>query len=295
MRAQLCEIRGDWPAGRADLEVIAKLAPASHAGAIAESEIALGDGRFDDAVAAATRAIEMPGGGDGHDYYRRAVARYSAGHREGAEADADKAESLASTDPMNVCVHAMTFAARGRMRSAADKVIAGLRGTRRSPHLVSLLVYFAARVGDLERARALDEQARRERKAHERAFLGLSPYWTAMTHAEGEAGTIARSITGELDIDAVAPKTPAASVLQRKRAEERFAKGEVEGAFADTGQAIADDPLDGAARLLNARCFIALGHPDAAAHTLELVDVLSPQLARDVEKLIGKKPKKKRG
>jgi serine/threonine protein kinase/Flp pilus assembly protein TadD len=285
-RAFLREMRGDWPGALADYREVLALVPASHEGAIAATEIALGEGRIDDAIAAASKAIEPPGGTDSADFFRRSIARFAKGDYAGAYKDAEKAHKLAPRDTYVDALEAMILLARGERRHAAERIVAGLRTYKRSPPVISLTAYLAAKAGDLDRARALAVLAREVREEHAKAFLALDPCWRAAARAPGVGAEVARAITDDIDAASLAPAELAPSVVFRRRGEERFARGEVEGALADAARALAEDPLDGSAWLLHGRCLATLGQGEAARASLAFIDVLAPERVEDAAAIL---------
>ena len=75
----------------------------------------------------------------------------------------------------------------------------------------------------------------------------------------------------------------APSVKLRKQGEALLAGGQIDRALAAAEEALADDPLDGGARLLRAKILARRGHFEAARTDLALVSTLAPDRAVEAE------------
>jgi Flp pilus assembly protein TadD len=227
----------------------------------------------------ASRALDVePSDGS---YYQRAVARFALGDLEKALEDVAGAEQYRPRNEWYHALGALVLLAQNGERAAAERLIAGLRIHPRGPHLLPLLAYLAALHGDLERARALEAEARKSFAIYARCFLALEPTWRAAAFARPPHDVLGRALVLEQDLAAVVPAEPSRSLVTRRRGEEQLQRGEIDAALALAERALWDDPADGSARLLKARCCIALGYRDAALHELEFVETLAPNRAAD--------------
>ncbi len=282
-RGYVHEVRGDLPRALADLRRAIELGPESHAGGEGRVMVAFAEGRFADAEREGTRTIAIAP--NETDFFRRALARYCLGDMKGALEDAKKCEKLATRgeDEYYHALHALILLGDGRVREGADRIVRGLRYAPRGPHLLPLLAYLAARHGDVERARALEALAREAQRRSARCWLAMDPCWRAAARAKPPYDVVGKALAMELDFASIFPAVPARTLALRRRGEERFARGEHELALADADRALGDDPADGYARLLRARCFLALGHLDAARADLAASEVLAPHRLADIE------------
>jgi hypothetical protein len=148
--------------------------------------------------------------------------------------------------------------------------------------MAPLLAYIAAKHGDLERARALAERARRDREETVKCYLS-DEEWRVAALAPGPLGAFGKALMLELDLEALAPKEAPDQLKWRRRGEERLKRGEVELALADAERALAEDPADGSARLLRAQCLIDLDQIAAVGHDLDVCERLAPDRKADID------------
>jgi tetratricopeptide (TPR) repeat protein len=280
-RAYVHQMRGDGEEALADDRRVVALAPETHVGYDAAAEIALHEGRFADAAHAAAKSLEHPCGREALDVFRYALALLGLGDMDGALKAAEHCESLKPREDWYAAFAAILLFARGEDGPAAERILNGLRWVHGGPHLASLLMYHAARTGDRERALALAAHLREARTTWARAFTSPDPCWRAATQAPGRAGEIARVVVEDVDVETLIAPEPAPSVVKRRQGEALFAAGELDRALAAADEALADDPLDGGARLLRARVLAARGHVAAARTDLALVPALAPDRAAE--------------
>jgi len=259
---------------------VVALAPDALAGIDAALWIALDDGRVHDVERLATERLARESMGLAR--FQRAVGRLVSGRFEDALADARAAEEMSPRDSWYVSLVAVCLFALGREKEGADKLVIAARGFPRLPHVGALLAWHAARKGDLARARGLALRTAAERVELAGVNIALRPAWRALVKGPPAVATLGRAIMLEDRWEALVPTATPRALALRRRGEERFAKGELEGALSDAERALGDDPADGAARLLRARCFMAFEQPDAAKSDLGVADRLSPDRAADV-------------
>jgi tetratricopeptide (TPR) repeat protein len=274
-RAYCATVLGDWGIARTLYRTLAAIAPDRHEGWEAAGVIALSEGRYADAEREFTRCIER--GPQKFDWFQRAAARYALGEVDRAHEDLLNLVSLDSTDEWYQAGLALVLLARGDFREAGKLIRAALERDDEGPHLLPLLAYRAALLGDRERARAVLERARAAQRKYERVLLALEPYWTPFARAPTPLDGPGRAVLLDLDIDRLAPAEPSSSVLYRREAESLLASNDPAGALAAASRALAEDPADGAALFARGRAFAALGHAAAARRDLAAVEVLAPE------------------
>ena len=278
------QMLGEAEGALADHRRAAAVAPDSHDGLAAATVLALAEGRFAEAARVATLAIETPG--DEDDQARRAIARFVRGDLEGALRDVESAEAILPAQADYDAFTALFLMAQGRMRAAAERLVSATRAHPRSPHITPLLAYLAARRGEPDEARALETHARAGYAAYARCYLDLDPVNRSLVQAPPPRDVLGRAFVLEQDLTRITPSQPSAGARLRRRGEELFARGQAEPALAFAEQALADDPADGLARLLLARCLAKLGHVDAARDELAIVPGLAPDRAPEAEALL---------
>src|SRR5688572_7737281 len=174
-----------------------------------------------------------------------------------------------------VCLHAVVLIAQGREREAERRLAAAVRDLGATPRVFAVLAYLAAKAGDLERARLLDAQAKKDRERYARCYY-LPLVWGSLAGLRPPHDQLGRAVTGNLDIQAVAPKEESETLRLRRRAEERLARGELDAAYGDIARVVSKYPADGFARRIQARCLDALGEAQAAADDRKLLPFILP-------------------
>jgi hypothetical protein len=288
-RGGIHEARGDWARASADYTRALALDPTSRPGHSAASSIALAAGRFaagrfaeaerESGAAIAIEEVES-------DVFQRGLVRFILGDIDGALADARRCEEITPRDEWYHALSALALLAAGHERAASAKLLFAVRTNPHTPHVLRLLAFLAARHGDRPRAEALWARARTARDMSARCYLGDEPVWRSARFAGTPHGALGRAAALEGDLDVAAPAT---TLALRMKAEERLRAGtpaDLEGALSDVDRALADDPSDGDARLLRARCLARLGHPGAAREELAVVPLLSPHRAIEAGELL---------
>jgi tetratricopeptide (TPR) repeat protein len=282
-RGYIHEMRGDRDSALADYRRAILVAPGSNAAFKSATEIAIAERRFEDAVALATGAIEDRAAD--MDYFRRGLARFVLGDLAGARADADCCLALYPRDEWYLTLKTLVLLALGDDGEAAGEMVLALRAHSHAPHLLPLAAYLAARHGDLERAQAIAARAREERDERARCYLAFEPLFAAARFAKPPHERLGRALNLEEDLAGLVPADVPAPLARRRRGEDRFRRGEVELAFADAARTLDEDPADGAARFLRARCHVALGEPEVVRADLRIAEALAPNLAKEIEAL----------
>jgi tetratricopeptide (TPR) repeat protein len=260
------------------------MAPESPAGWEATSVLALFVADFEGSILAATKKIELQP--TETDYFRRGMARFVLGDLDGALKDARKAEQTATSgeDEWYHALMAMVFLARNDARDTGERILRGLRHHGRGPHILPLAALHAARMGDLPRARALEARAKEVAVEYEKCWRAFTPLWRSAKLARPPGDVVGKAFCFELDLATQVPAEPPECHRLRARGEERFARGEHELALADASRALGEDPADGSARLLRARCLIRFGHLDQARADLTWVERMAPNRAEDLKR-----------
>jgi Tfp pilus assembly protein PilF len=272
---------GDWKTALEFYRRCAALDKVGHEGMEAAGLVALDAGRFAEAAEKFSRCIEIDP--QQMDYFERAIARYGLGDLDGALADAEKVLSMAPTDEWYSSLVALVRIGRGEMREAGETLVAALKIHDEGPHLLTVLAYRAARLGDRERAAGAMEKARASHKKYARAFLALEPWFSALARAPGTLAEAGRAMLLDLDLDKAVAPNQAISLKLRRDAEACLRAADGSGALGAATRALAEDPADGAALLARARALLALGHRGAALEDLAFAAILAPERAGEVK------------
>ncbi len=265
----------------ADCRRLVQLVPDSSEGRAAATLLALAERRYAEAERL-TSEIIAGGEGDEDTYTRRAVARFVLGDLDGGLEDMDEMALRAPQTAFYDAVAALFLLAKGERYPAAERLLVAARKGPRSPNVLPMLAWFAAARGDGARARLLEQRARVELRARARCYLDLEPVLRTLTAAPAPRDELGRAFVLELDLNTVVPRATSSRGLRRS-ARRALRRGNPEAALGWARRALAEDPTDGGAHLLEGLALQRLGFAEAAREALAVASTLAPDRAAEAE------------